>query len=476
MTERLSVLARELMEGVVQIHVEGYVGEEIKAVLNPKKCELSDWSGSGFFVKTNFGEGYIITNAHVLRNAKIIEVMAMTTSEERFRAQLVAMVKGMEPDIALLRLEETEIQRMKQISGKNICYLELDPKPKVNRGQSIRAIGYPLGMVEPNITAGEITNFIAGGKVSGEIYVTDAAINPGNSGGPAISDNGLVLGLNTAIVEGAENVGFITPSSYISIILENMLQKNEPRYAWMGGEFQKNSSALANHLKLPEQTRGVIAIKVEPDGFLDRAGIIPSDVIYEIAGEKFDRHGIVMNESISHHRNIFDVIKLRPIGDAVEIKYVRQGELFSSRAKVLPPPTWPVPSVPLVSDRNFMEVFGLLIQPLSLEIIDAMYLIDRTLGTDLIKLLNLNKKLLIVTNIDRGTAGDRMEWGMGAVFRHVDGKEVGSLEDFQQLLQEALSRGHEKILITCYYGLLGPFSLQDVKDQDLKIWTASEII
>ena len=105
----------------------------------------------------------------------------------------------------------------------------------------IKAIGYPLGMVEPNITGGEITNFISGSEFSSERFVTNAAINPGNSGGPSITEDGKVIGLNTAVIVDAENIGFITPASFIKIIIDNLILLSEPHFAGIGGKLQKNA-------------------------------------------------------------------------------------------------------------------------------------------------------------------------------------------------------------------------------------------
>ena len=88
-----SDIARKMMSGVVQIHVEGYMEENIQSILNPAIKIPSAWLGSGFFVQYENLEGYIVTNAHVARNAVKIEISSMLTSEEKFEAELVGLVK-----------------------------------------------------------------------------------------------------------------------------------------------------------------------------------------------------------------------------------------------------------------------------------------------------------------------------------------------------------------------------------------------
>jgi serine protease Do len=168
------------------------------------------WSGSGFFISYEGLEGHMVTNAHVVRNAVKVEISSMLTSEERFEAEVVGLVKNLEPDVALIKLSDGELQRFRKHAIKDIEYLELREGASPSRGEEIKAIGYPMGMIEPNITGGEITNFVSGSEYSTERFVTNAAINPGNSGGPSISEDGRVVGLNTAVMTNADNIGFIT--------------------------------------------------------------------------------------------------------------------------------------------------------------------------------------------------------------------------------------------------------------------------
>ncbi|OYX19171.1 MAG: hypothetical protein B7Z16_08005, partial [Algoriphagus sp. 32-45-6] len=365
----LTDVASRMMSGVVQIHVEGYIEEDIQSVLNPSIKIPGIWSGSGFFVKFKNLEGYIVTNAHVIRNAYKVEISSMLTSEERFDTEIVGLVKQLEPDVALIKLTADELERFKKTAIQPIAYLELSEQPDPSRGEAIKAIGYPLGMVEPNITSGEITNFVSGSEFTTERFVTNAAINPGNSGGPSINDQGKVVGLNTAMMVNAENIGFITPASFVKIIIENLLIFNEPHFADFGGKLQKNAENF-NPFLHQDQARGVIVSQVLKNGFLDSAKILPKDVILSINQVEFDRHGIVIGkEGIYRHKNIFDVIKLIPIGQQVEITYLRKGQVRTTYAKAMRDPQKGIVSNPILSERVYFEVFGMIVQPLSFEII-----------------------------------------------------------------------------------------------------------
>lgn len=447
-----------MMSGVVQILVEGYIEEDIQSVLNPSVKIPGIWSGSGFFVKYQDLEGYIVTNAHVVRNAVKIEISSMLTSEERFEAELVGLVKQLEPDVALIKLRKKELQRFKKLAIQPIEYLELREGTNPSRGEMIKAIGYPLGMVEPNITGGEITNFISGSEFSSERFVTNAAINPGNSGGPSITEDGKVIGLNTAVIVDAENIGFITPASFIKIIIDNLILLSEPQFAGIGGKLQKNAENFNPYLN-QTQAKGVIVSKVLDNGFLEAAKIQAKDVILSINQAEFDRHGIVIGkEGLYRHKNIFDVMKLVPIGEEVTINYLRNGKIHQSKARAMPNPEKGIISSPILNEREYLEIFGMVIQPLSFEIIQAIQEVDPFAQIEMLKILDQEKPVLVVTHIHQGTQADQMEWPLGELILKVNEQEVHTLSE----LKKALKSFKEKsILIECQSGTIGYFQLEE---------------
>ncbi len=454
---KLTNIAREMMSGVVQIHVEGFVEEDIQSLMNPAVRFPRIWSGSGFFVKFQELEGYIVTNAHVVRNAEKIEITSMLTSEERFNAELVGMVKTLEPDVALIKLNKEEITRFKQVAVKPIEYLELHEDSKISRGEEIKAIGYPMGMVEPNISSGEITNFVSGSEYSTERFVTDAAINPGNSGGPSVCSAGTVVGLNTAVIAEAENIGFITPANFVKTIIENLLEQNEPRFAALGAKLQKNSEAF-NPLLKQSSPQGVIISKVLKNGFAANAGLKARDIILSLNGIEFDRHGIVIDvEGFLRHKNIYDIIKLIPIGCDAEIAYLRDGRIHTAKATAQALPEMGIKSRPILADRTFIELYGMVIQELTYEIIEAMVDIDVNAQIEMVKLIDSEKPSLVVTHIHQGSQADINEWSIGQLIHKVDDKEVYTLEDLTTQIKKSNKEYH---LFECRGGRIGYFKAQ----------------
>lgn len=454
MKNKLTDVARLMMGGVVKVHVEGYIEEDIQSVMNPSIKIVGNWSGSGFFVKYKNLEGYIVTNAHVVRNASKVKISSMLTSEEQFEAEVVGLVKSLEPDVALIKLSEKELLRFKSLSIQDIEYLELEENTSPFRGEEIKAIGYPLGMLEPNITGGEITNFISGSEYHAEKFVINAAINPGNSGGPSVNEAGKVLGINTAILDGAENVGFITPASFINIIIENLLQINEPHFSGIGAKLQKNTNNF-NQLLNQSKAKGVLVSKVFEKGLLKAANIQQRDVIIAINGIEFDRHGIVIGkEGLYRHKNIYDVIKLVPIGESVEIVYQRNGEIKTTTTLAIPNPEKGISSNPIISERKHLELFGMIVQELSFDIIEAMRAIDTNAQINMVKMIDSEEAILVVTHIHQGSQADEMELPVGELIMKVNGKEVHTLEHLGEIL---LTCTDGTVLIECYSGIIGYF-------------------
>lgn len=445
-------IARRMISGVVQIHVEGWIEEDAQSILNPSIKLPGNWSGSGFFINYRDLQGYIVTNAHVVRNSVKIKISSMLTSEESFTAEVVGLVKKLEPDVALIKLPRDELERFNKIAIRKIEYLKLISAKTPTRGEQIKAIGYPMGMVEPNISGGEITNFISGSEYSTERYVTDAAINPGNSGGPSINRYGEVVGLNTAVMAGADNIGFITPASFVKIIIKNLIKQNEPHFSGVGGLIQKNSNNF-NQLLKQQTAKGVIVSNTQVNGFLQTAGLKNKDVILSLNGISFDRHGIVIdNEGYNRHKNIYDVIKLIPIGDKVTIKFLRNGKEKTTSTLAMPNPQKGVYSQPVISDRNYIEIFGMIIQKLSYEIIEAMAEINTDAQIEMLQTIDQQNSMLVVTHVYQGTQADEIDWPVGELVIKANGKKIYSL----QALQGIVDAG-ENVLMECKNGRIGYF-------------------
>ncbi len=204
--------------------------------------------------------------------------------------------------------------------------------------------------------------------------------------------------------------------------------------------------------------KGVIVARVEPGGFLEAAGLAQRDVIISINGVDFDRHGIVIGrEGHYRHKNIFDVMRLAPIGDEVEITYIRYGKINTARANAKRNPEKGVVSHPIIEERKYLEVFGMIIQELSFEIIEAMNEIDANARIDMLQTIDQEKPMLAVTHIHQGTQADEMEWPVGELIVKANEQEVHSLDELEKILNK---NKNGKVLLECRNGRIGYFLVE----------------
>lgn len=462
-----SKVARKAMEAVVQIHAQGFKEYDPNSILDPRKLVPVEWSGSGFFIKIGKKEGFILTNGHVVRNSFSLQAMTLLTSREKFNLELIGLIESLEPDIALCKMCDEDFIKYKKMV-KKIPHLELAESNCPNRGMEIKAIGYPLGMEEPNISGGEITNFISGNEFGLERLVTDTAINPGNSGGPSINLDGKVVGINTAIIEDANNIGFITPISYINIVIKNLLEKKKVVLSNLGSIYQKNSEQNSQFLKT-KSSAGVILTDIIPGSMLDGAGIKKWDIITQINDFKFDRHGISLEKEGHRKRNLYDVIRLIPIEQEVEIKYIKKGVQKSTKIKTSSNPPSGIPQRPILTDNLFIFFKGAIIQELSIELIDALLLSTmEPIGPYVVKYKS-KKPCLVISSILSGSEFEQLDLKIGDLIEKVCDHQVFTLEGFSKRIKSESKKKTSKFLsLETESGRLGSF-IYDPEVDDLSI-------
>jgi serine protease Do len=227
--------------------------------------------GSGVIVSP---DGYILTNAHVVKDADEINV---NLSDKR---SLTAKVVGVDPDsdIAVIK-----------INAKNLPSAPFGDSDKMRVGSFVMAVGSPFGL-NRTVTSGIVsakgrTNV---GIVDYEDFIqTDAAINPGNSGGPLVNIDGEVVGINTAIASrsgGYQGIGFAIPSNSAKLIMDELIKTGTVRRGLLGVRIQDVTEALAKSYGLPDVGGAVVSV-VEPGSQAEKVGLKKDDVIVKFNGQ-----------------------------------------------------------------------------------------------------------------------------------------------------------------------------------------------
>ena len=237
--------------------------------------------GSGFIIDQ---AGLIVTNNHVVKGAERITV---TLDDGK---TVPAKVVGTDPrtDIALLKIAV----------GHPLPYLKLGNSDHAEPGEWVIAIGNPFGLSE-TVTAGIVSALgrnIGAGPYDKFIQV-DAPINEGNSGGPLLTQDGKVIGMNTAILSptgGSVGIGFAIPSNMIHKITDDLRKYGHVTRGYIGVEAQAVSAAMSAALGLPHKGGALIA-SVMPDTPAARAGLKPGDVITDVNGQAIKTPGDLAN-------------------------------------------------------------------------------------------------------------------------------------------------------------------------------------
>lgn len=229
-------------------------------------------SGSGLIVDS---EGHIVTNNHVIGDATEIEV--------RFsdKTKLIAHVVGKDPD--------TDLAVLKVTTDRPLSSARFGDSSGVKVGQWVLAVGNPFGL-DRTVTLGVVSG-IGRENINLSRYEnfiqTDASINPGNSGGPLFNLRGEVIGINTAIINFAQGIGFAIPSNMAKQVIEQLLVKGKVVRGWLGVGIQPLTAELAKKFGVAEG-EGVLVNEVFEKDPAALAGIKPGDIIVRIDGVLVD--------------------------------------------------------------------------------------------------------------------------------------------------------------------------------------------
>ncbi len=299
-------------------------------------------SGSGFFIDH---EGYLLTNHHVIDGAQRVEVTLIDSRTVR------ASVVGSDPetDLALLKVEP----------GNDGEYpaIPLGDSDLLRVGEWVCAIGNPLRLYDHTVTVGVVSYK---GRVlfnpSFDNYIqTDAAINFGNSGGPLINSQGEVVGINTAVSQQGQGIGFAIPINTAKAVLTQLRDRGVVSRGHLGVSLDDVDEEFQKQLGLPEQ-RGAVVTRVTPDSPADEAGVQRYDVIVAVDGSLIEAGA-----------DLVKAISSSPPETPVKISVYRDGERLELEATLderVAQVDRPDPEVP-TRQPDPIDKLGLTVQPLT---------------------------------------------------------------------------------------------------------------
>lgn len=376
----------------------------------PQRPRVVPSSGSGFIIDR---AGHVLTNNHVVADAEAITV---TLNDQRaFKAKVVGT--DPETDVAVLKID-----------GGDLPVLPLGDSDRLRVGDWAIAIGNPLGELRGSVTVGIISaqgrstlNIFGGTPAFQDFIQTDAPINFGNSGGPLCNVRGEAVGINTAINQAAQGIGFAIPINLAKHVAEQLIASGKVKRAWMGVNLADLTPELAEGLGL-QGRRGVLVQEVLKGQPAERAGLRRNDLIVEL-------NGAPVSEMQKFRIRIADM----PVGSRVQLAVLRDGRR--------------VPIGLTLAERTDATVAQAApgAEP------DQLYMGLRVReSTDEEKGAAGVTAGLVVTAVETGSAAEEAGLQAGDLIEEVGGRPVDSAAAFARALREARAAGRRNatLLVT----------------------------
>ena len=338
MTESFSVveIAKKVCPAVITIvisrdlpKVEGFYffpfgGQQyvVPKVQNGKKEKTKIGGGSGFIISP---DGYVLTSNHVV-SERDADYTIIYEPNKIYPAKVIS--RDPINDVAILK-----------ISAKNLPYLDLGDSDKIELGESVVAVGNALGEFHDTVSTGVVSGLsryitaFSGISRQAEmlrgLIQTDAAINPGNSGGPLVNVGGKVIGINTAVVMGAQNIGFAIPINYAKKDLDEVKKYGRIKRPFLGVKYiilnkeisEKNKLAVDYGALIVRETLGESA--VIKGSAAEKAGLKEFDIILECNNEKINEEN-----PLSH------ILQKHQINEEISLKVLRAGKEMIVKVKL----------------------------------------------------------------------------------------------------------------------------------------------
>jgi serine protease Do len=312
----ISSIAKQVGESVVSVNVVSQGVQQDIFGFGHAVTQAS--AGTGFIISSN---GLVITNRHVVPSDNAQISLTLSDGTELKDIQIIGRTSASDPlDIAFLKIKDTK--------GKQLKPVTLGESSNMQVGDRVIAIGNALGQFQNTVTTGIISGYGRSVQASGDagtdnlqdLFQTDAAINEGNSGGPLVNINGQVIGINTAIAGGAQNIGFSIPIDDVKGLIDSVLTTGKLQRPYLGVRYIELTDDVASELNLNVKRGAYISASDNGPAIVlnspaEKAGLKEKDVITKLNGESIDeKHSLIT--LISHHK----------VGEQVTLTIIRDGK------------------------------------------------------------------------------------------------------------------------------------------------------
>jgi serine protease Do len=383
-------------------------------------------TGSAFFIDD---AGYLITNAHVVNQALEIWIQIPSLGKRIIDVELIGI--SPERDLALLKVAPKGLEIIKNEMG-SIPFLTFGDSDTVLRSDEVLALGYPLGQQALKSTTGVIS-----GR-EGNFIQMSAALNPGNSGGPLLNTRGQVVGINSAAVLEANNVGYMIPINDLKNVLPDLHTNKLLRKPYLGVLFNNATDNLTEFLGNP-QPGGCYVIEVVKNSTLYKAGVQPGDMIYELNGNRLDVYGDMSVPWSEDKVSLVDYVSRLSVGQDIDLVIYRNGVRKEIKAQFNQSELPAIRRIyPGYEQVDYEVVGGMVIMELTLNHIQAMGSTITGLQ-QYAEMKNQNEPVIFITHILPGSEVFRTRTvTVGAVISEVNNIEVHTLADFRGAVKKGV--------------------------------------
>jgi len=319
----LQSLSQRTGRAVVEVFSTGFAISNEEESGNAALLSRQRSTGSGVIISA---DGYIVTNAHVVKGSRHIQVQ-VANSLERPAGHSVLQPTATKVDAKIVGVDRDSDLAVLKIERTGLPFLHFGDSEELRQGQLVLAFGNPLGLAN-SVTMGVVSSSARQIKPEDPmIYIqTDAPINPGNSGGPLLDADGRVVGINTFILTqsgGSEGIGFAIPSNIVRSVVQQIRKDGHVHRGQIGIYAQTITPSLAVGLGLSRDW-GVVLADVEPEGPADTAGLKVGDVVSSLNGR-------TMENSRQLQVNLYR----KPVGEKVNIKVLRGDQELNFEVEVI---------------------------------------------------------------------------------------------------------------------------------------------